>query len=243
MINFSLAFGELVRKSGLSPAELSRRTALAGHKVPESSISNAISGKRGLSVDLINAICKTLKTPDSEREKLIMLSYAFREKGESKASVLSMAARLEETAAPYFTSDIVEVPVWDCIKAGTTDLQQHTSEAVGVTEMTLKEKQRGCFCMRVSGKSMEGLRIFDGDIAFFQPLNGECVNERDVYAVEVEGQPCWIVKKITRLPAGKIGLISADGSQPVEINPDSTYISVKGVLIKTVKEWRKAITI
>lgn len=69
MKKFKDLFCEIVRRSGLSPTEISRRTQKTGRRVAESSISSAMSGKRALKVDLISELSKILPVDEIEKKR------------------------------------------------------------------------------------------------------------------------------------------------------------------------------
>jgi SOS-response transcriptional repressor LexA len=245
MEKFKDFFSELVRRSGLSSAEISRRTIRSGRRVAESSISSALDGKRGFSVETINSLAPVLKLSDQEKQKLIILAWAFREKGEAELTTLELLNAIDKNGALKPTTRPIktEVPVWENIKAGSSDLTEQTATIHGVTGMTESEIREGYFCMLVSGDSMEGELIYDGDIAVFAPAGRDFV-ERDIYAVEVEGYPVWMIKKLRPMPAGKVALISANPKhEPIVIDPTTTSIALKGRLVRTIRERGKSYSV
>jgi SOS-response transcriptional repressor LexA len=231
---------EMVVRSGLSRAEISRLTRKPGDSgVTETSLSNSLNGKRGLTPETIEKLAPVLKLSNAEKKKMILLAIAAKSKGEAEKTLLEIVDFIENSNTLQKIDNLeakTEVPVWAEIRAGTTDLSESDSNAAGVTGLTQNEIKEGYFCMKISGDSMKDELIFNGDIGIFAPHN-QTVNDQDIYAIEVEGYPVWLIKKICRLPNGKIALVSANADcKNEEIDQAETRISVKGRLIRTVRE-------
>src|SRR5436309_1125244 len=90
------------------------------------------------------------------------------EGGRSSSSVRPRFVRSELQAAPEVTSaDVVEVPVVGKVAAGAPILaQENVSDHVRIDSFLLGDAARKVFALKVSGDSMIGDGIFDGDYIF-----------------------------------------------------------------------------
>ncbi len=126
-----------------------------------------------------------------------------------------------------------KVPVYSSIKAGSGELGITDGNVDGHIYISKEYIKQKVFCLRISGDSMKD-RIFDGEVGIFKPINGEVVNDRGIYAIEVEGWASWVVKHIKHDPSGIVQLISANSAYPVkEIDPNVSNVIVRGRLIES----------
>lgn len=247
MHNLGKFLNQLLDSRGLNPTDAAKIASSRGVEIVPQSLSQAISGKRGLDPQTVERLATAISLSDYEAKKLLLLSMAYKEADNppALARIFDMIDSLDKNGALKPTTRPIqtEVPVWANIKAGSSDLTEQTATIHGVTGMTESEIREGYFCMLVSGDSMEGELIYDGDIAVFAPASRDFV-ERDIYAVEVEGYPVWMIKKLKPMPASRVALVSANPKhEAIVIDPTTTSIALKGRLVRTIRERGKSYSV
>jgi phage repressor protein C with HTH and peptisase S24 domain len=133
-----------------------------------------------------------------------------------------------------------EIPLYGSITAGSGEAGL-VGEVVGSINVTEEERKAGVFAVRVSGDSMSP-EIKDGDIALFEPMNGNPPKAGQVCAVQVSGWKSWAIKEVSQDPRGWVILRSLNpGFPPIEVNPEEDAVTIKGKLYRTVRNWRKVV--
>jgi len=229
----------LLKDRGLNPTDAANISKVKGCEFVPQSISQAISGKRGLDPETIEKLAKAISLTEQETNKLLLLSYAHKESKNhaSLERISAMIASIDKNGTLNPASSPIEttVTVWLNIQAGAVKPSERNATAYGVTEMTESEIREGFFCMLVNGNSMEKELVFDGDYAIFSP-NNQGYSDRDIYAVEVEGYPLWLIKKVRKLPGGRLALASAnDKDEPIVVDPEATKVAFKGRMVRNTR--------
>lgn len=247
MTQFSEALRFLIERSGMNRAEICRRVIFNRGYITETSLSKAYNGKGTLDPKTILLLSPVLKLTEEETNRLIMLAYAVRSKNETvKERFDDISQKIEGNGTLLANPKPgTECPVWSNIKAGPADLSVSNADVVEESEMTDSEIRRGCFCILVTGDALEGEKINSGDIAHFQPLQaGGMITDRDICAVNVEGEQNWRITKIKKLPGGRLILVSANPKYPsIEIDTAKARITIKGTLLRIVRNYSKSFNI
>jgi len=96
---------------------------------------------------------------------------------------------------------------------------------------------------RAVGKPQRPIAPLDfscGQITCFFPPDGLQPAENDMVAVELEGYGQWKIKRLKILGPGKVELVSANKDHPpIKINIDNEKLEVKGILLRTVRKFKK----
>jgi phage repressor protein C with HTH and peptisase S24 domain len=125
------------------------------------------------------------------------------------------------------------------VQAGTGQLSEKNTEVVDEVLLTAEEYKAKCFAVQISGNSMEP-EINNGDIGIFEPPNGLQPAENDIVIVELEGHGQWMIKRLKITSPNKIELVSTNKDHPpIKVNIDNEKLEVKGILLRTVRKFKK----
>ena len=184
-----------------------------------------IAREIGVSASNITEWLKGRATPNPE--KLRELAKVL------NVSVDSLISETELPAGVVILNEEYKLPVYSSIKGGDGEMGITDGSVDGYISVSKEYVKQKVFCLRVSGNSMKD-KVCDGEIAIFKPINGDSINEQDIYAVEVEGWSSWVIKFVSHSPSGKVELISANSAFPVkEIDPDISRVIIRGKLIES----------
>lgn len=211
------------------------RQVLHGHKVP--------------SDDMIVEAGKKMKLSAEKTRELLIAAAKDRAKSEATKEFLegflTLADDIGNTASNGKQIELPNhsyhlVPVYGSVQAGTGQLDEKNAEVVDEVLLTADEYKAKCFAIQVTGDSMEP-EIKDGDIGVFEPPDGLQPAENDVVAVELEGHGQWMIKRLKVVGSNKIELLSTNSKEypPIKINLDAQNVAIKGILLRTVRKFKK----
>ncbi len=120
--------------------------------------------------------------------------------------------------------DVIPIPVFATIPAGPPQLREPATAEIALNPDSFpRAAQRDLFALRVSGDSMTGAKIFDGDIVIIEPRPAK---EGDVVVALVDGENT--LKRLIK-ESGKY-LLKAENPAYPEITP-AAKLTVQGVVI------------
>ena len=198
----------------------------------------------------IVSIAQNLNLSDAETADLLTLAAIDRAKDPETKSVISrvlLEGMLSIDPPTTFNAKPIDlpqtnyytVPVWASVQAGTGQLSEQNTEVVDEVLIAEEEYKAKCFAVQISGNSMEP-EIKDGDIGIFEPPNGLQPAENDIVIVELEGYGQWMVKRLKIYAPGKVDLVSSNKDHsPIRVNLDSEHLEIKGILLRTVRKFKK----
>jgi repressor LexA len=132
----------------------------------------------------------------------------------SKARTVRLAS--EQGAVP--------IPVFATIPAGSPQLREPTAPELALNPAAFpRAAQRNLFALRVSGDSMTGAKIFDGDIVIVEPRPAK---EGDIVVALVDGEST--LKRLIKKNGGY--LLKAENPAYPEITP-AAELTIQGVVI------------
>lgn len=139
----------------------------------------------------------------------------------------SKARTLKLTAA----FDVVPIPLYSTIPAGSPQLREPSAPEIALNPAAFpRAAQRNLFALRVSGDSMMGAKIFDGDIVIVEPRPAK---EGDVVVALVDGENT--LKRLIKKNGNY--LLKAENPAYPEIIPVSE-LSVQGVVIGVFRSFQ-----
>lgn len=187
-------------------------------------------------------ICNKLSLSSELVGRLLVAKMQDRAKDPATKLVLEMAlVKPSGNAQPIELplTDYYTAPVWSSVQAGTGHLSEQTAEVVDEVLLATEEYKAKCFAIQIKGDSMEP-EIKDGDIGIFEPPNGLQPAENDVVIVELEGHGQWMVKRLKINGPSRIELISSNqDNPPIRVSLDTEKIEIKGILLRTVRKFKK----
>jgi phage repressor protein C with HTH and peptisase S24 domain len=204
-------------------------------------LRQALHGKRILSDDIIVEACDKMKLSTEKTRELLLAAAKDRAKEPKTKDAWSHIFNSPASGTPFELppTDYYTVPVWSSVQAGTGHLSEQTAEVVDEVLLATEEYKAKCFAIQIKGDSMEP-EIKDGDIGIFEPPNGLQPAENDVVIVELEGHGQWMVKRLKINGPSRIELISSNqDNPPIRVSLDTEKIEIKGILLRTVRKFKK----
>jgi repressor LexA len=129
------------------------------------------------------------------------------------------------------SQETVPIPVFATIPAGAPQLREPAVAELALNPAVFpRASQRNLFALRVSGDSMTGAKIFDGDIVIVEPRPAK---EGDVVVALVDGENTLkrLIKKSGRF------LLKAENPAYPEITPIAD-LTIQGVVIGVFRSFR-----
>ena len=211
------------------------RQVLKGKALSEERIFEIGSKLKLSKGSIMGLLVAKIKDKAKKEETKKMLDEVLNSKGHLQIDHIVPGNTLIDPPSEEF----YKAPVYASIQAGCGDLCECNAEIVDEVLLTKEEHRSKCFCIQIAGDSMETL-IRNGDIGVFEPPNGMQPAEGDIVAVELEGYAQWMVKALKILAGGKLELVSENPKhKPIKVNPRVEKISIKGILLRTVRKFKK----
>lgn len=154
-------------------------------------------------------------------EALEKKGFISRREGSSRGIILSRSG-----------ADTVPVPVVGTVKAGNPDLAVENIEGYVATDASWI-KGDGCFYLRVSGDSMIGAHILDGDLALIRPQN--FADNGDI-VVAMKGDEATLKRFFAE--EGRVILKPENPEmEPIIINEGEADVCIVGRLLRIVRSF------
>jgi SOS-response transcriptional repressor LexA len=177
---------EYIKLSGKKLEEITRECETKGVSVHPTYISKLRLGQRPAPSEEISRVLAEVTGGDPE--KLIMSGYIEKAPGKVKdliAREQTSTYNLPKDAIPYIPENMIKTPLIGTIRAGQSIDRIENIEGYVLVESELLRGREG-FALVVQGDSMNGDRIFEGDIVIV--IAGEEVSPSDIAVVAVDAE-------------------------------------------------------
>ena len=137
-------------------------------------------------------------------------------------------------ATGYSPVDLVTVPIMGTLPCGRLSTEdEQPGGMIRVMKEALDDSKVGnCYALRVSGDSLEGDGIHDGEIVLIDKTQTEIINGR-IYVVRKGNEVCG--RHVFKM-GDHLRLVSSNAEyEDVDVND----VEIQGRVVSTGKEWRK----